>query len=301
VTEDVQLARPLRLVVDCGNGVAGPVVLRLLRELGCEVIELFCEVDGSFPNHHPDPSQPGNLLPLIMEMGAQEADLGLAFDGDGDRLGVVDSSGKIIWPDRLLMLLVEQVLAMNPGADILFDVKSSHHLADQIRSLSGRPVLCPTGHSLLKAKARETGAPLAGELSGHILFQDRWNGFDDAFYAAARVLEVLALDPRPSAQVFADLPDSPATPELLLELDEGEPQAMMERLSGEARFDGAQINRLDGLRVEFPDGWGLVRASNTTPALSFRFEADNESRLEEVKELFRIEILTLYPGLKLPF
>jgi phosphomannomutase/phosphoglucomutase len=236
-----------------------------------------------------------------MEVGAQEADLGLAFDGDGDRLGVVDSSGKIIWPDRLLMLLLEQVLAMNPGADILFDVKSSHHLADQIRSLSGRPVLCPTGHSLLKAKARETGAPLAGELSGHILFQDRWNGFDDAFYAAARVLEVLALDPRPSAAVFADLPDSPSTPELLLDLDEGEPQAIMERLIAEARFEGAQINHLDGLRVEFPDGWGLMRASNTIPALSFRFEADNESRLEELKDLFRVEILTLYPGLKLPF
>lgn len=301
VTDDVQLARPLRVVVDCGNGVAGPSVLRLLRELGCDVIDLFCEVDGSFPNHHPDPGQPDNLLPLVMEVEAQEADLGLAFDGDGDRIAAVDGSGKIIWPDRLMMLLAEHVLAANPGADIVFDVKSSQNLATHIRSLSGCPVFSATGHSNLKAKARDIGAPLAGELSGHILFRDRWNGYDDALYAAARVLEILALDPRDSSEVFAALPDSPATPELLMPLEEGQPQAIMQRLFGAAAFEGAHINRTDGLRVEFSDGWGLVRASNTMPALSFRFEAENESRLEEIKALFRAEIQAVDPAVDLPF
>jgi len=301
ITEDVNLARPLKVVVDCGNGVAGLVAPLLLRELGCEVIELFCDLDGSFPNHHPDPSQPDNLASLITEVTTQGADLGLAFDGDGDRLGVVDSAGNIIWPDRVLMFLAEEVLSSNPGADVVFDVKCSRHLADQIRAHGGRPLMCPSGHSLLKAKVRETGAPLAGELSGHIIFADRWYGFDDAMYAAARLLELLTMDELSSAEVFAELPFSPTTPELILGTAEGEAHELVQRLLVEAEFPGAQVITIDGLRAEFPDGWGLVRASNTTPALGFRFEADTEERLGQIKTMFRDAILRLRPELSLPF
>ena len=301
ITEDVNLARPLKVVVDCGNGVAGLVAPLLLRELGCEVIELFCDVDGSFPNHHPDPSQPDNLLSLMTEVTACQADLGLAFDGDGDRLGVVDSAGNIVWPDRVLMLLALEVLSSNPGADVIFDVKCSRHLADQIRAHGGRPVMWHAGHSLLKAKVRETGAPLAGEFSGHIIFGDRWYGFDDALYAAARLLELLTMDELSSAEVFAELPESPSTPELILVVSEGEAEELMRRLLAEARFPGAQLITIDGLRAEFADGWGLVRASNTTPALGFRFEADSVERLEQIKKLFRDAVLRLRPDLRLPF
>ncbi len=299
--EDVQLARPLKVVVDCGHGVASEVAPAMLQRLGCEVIELNCTTDGDFPSHHPDPAQPANMQQLIESVRSSEADIGIAFDGDGDRLGVVDSSGKIIWPDRLLMFLASDVVATNPGTDVIFDVKSTRHLTSQILELGGRPIMWKSGHSLLKAKMRETGAMLAGELSGHIFFQDRWYGFDDALYAAARVLELLALDPRASAEVFAELPESPSTPELLLLLDGADPHLLMEQLLEKAQFPGAKVTDLDGLRAEFEEGWGLVRASNTMPALTFRFEARDRESLEKIQDVFRHFIQEMLPGLTLPF
>ena len=299
--EDVQLARPLKVVVDCGHGVASEVAPAMLQRLGCEVIELNCTTDGDFPSHHPDPAQPANMQQLIESVRSSEADVGIAFDGDGDRLGIVDSSGKIIWPDRLLMFLASDVVATNPGTDVIFDVKSTRHLTSQILELGGRPIMWKSGHSLLKAKMRETGAMLAGELSGHIFFQDRWYGFDDALYAAARVLELLALDPRGSAEVFAELPESPSTPELLLILDGADPHLLMEQLLEKAQFPGAKVSDMDGLRAEFEEGWGLVRASNTMPALTFRFEARDQESLEKIEDVFRHFIQEMLPGLTLPF
>jgi len=301
ITDDVRLVRPLKVVVDCGNGAAGPVAPELLKALGCEVTPLYCEVDGRFPHHHPDPSRVENLRDLIDAVRAEGADLGIALDGDGDRIGVIDSSGKIIWPDRLLMLFARDVLARQPGGDILYDVKSTHHLASDILMHGGRPVMWKTGHSLLKQKLRETGALLAGELSGHIVFQERWYGFDDALYTAARLLEILAMEPRPSADVFAELPESPATPELQLSMQEGAPQALMQRLAAEADFGDARLVILDGIRAEYEDGWGLVRASNTTPSLVFRFEGQDEKALARIQEVFRTRIERIEPGLALPF
>lgn len=301
VIDDVNLARPMKIIVDCGNGVAGVAALPALRQLGCEVAPLFCDIDGNFPNHHPDPGQPANLQALASEVVQQGADLGLAFDGDGDRLGVVDSRGKIIWPDRLLMLLATEVLSARPGADIVYDVKCSRHLAEHVRAYGGCPIVIRTGHSFLKAKVRETGAPLAGELSGHIIFRDRWYGFDDAVYAAARVLELLSMDPRPSAEVFSDLPESPSTPELVAPCGEGEAQALMRKMASQADFPGAAVTRVDGIRAEYADGWGLVRASNTTPSLIFRFEAESEERIAEIQEQFRDAMRLVAPELELPF
>ncbi len=301
VSEDVSLARPLKVVVDCGHGVASEVAPALLQRLGCELIELNCRTDGDFPGHHPDPARPDNMKELIEAVRSSDADVGIAFDGDGDRLGVVDSSGKIIWPDRLLMFLAADVLASNPGSDVIFDVKCTRHLTSHILSLGGRPIMWKSGHSLLKAKMQETGAMLAGELSGHLFFQDRWYGFDDALYAAARVLELLALDPRDSAEVFAELPESPATPELVLMLDGQDPHRLMEQILDKAQFPGAKIIDLDGLRAEFEEGWGLVRASNTLPALTFRFEARDREALEKIQDVFRHFIQEMLPGLTLPF
>ncbi len=301
VGEDIQLARPLKVVVDCGHGVASEVAPALLQRLGCEVIELNCTTDGSFPGHHPDPSRPANMKELIDTVRSTNADVGVAFDGDGDRLGVVDSSGKIIWPDRLLMFLAADVLVSNPGSDVIFDVKSTRHLTSQILSLGGRPIMWKSGHSLLRAKMQETGAMLGGELSGHLFFMDRWYGFDDALYAAARVLELLALDPRDSAEIFAELPESPSTPELFLMIDGADPHHLMEQLKENAQFPGAKLIDLDGLRAEFEDGWGLVRASNTVSALTFRFEARDEASLEKIKDVFRHFLQEMLPGLTLPF
>jgi phosphomannomutase / phosphoglucomutase len=302
VTEDVHPACALTVVVDCGSGVAGDVAPRLLRLLGCEVTELYCEVDGTFPHHHPDPSQPENLADLIDEVGRRKADLGLAFDGDGDRIGVVDPDGKVIWPDRQMMLYAADVLAARPGAPIIFDVKCSRHLARVIRDHGGEPVMARTGHSLIKAKLKELDAPLAGEMSGHIFFRDRWYGFDDALYAAARLIEILARDPRPPAAVFAALPDTVSTPELRVDFAaEGENHAFMARFLANPRIDGARVITIDGLRAEFADGWGLVRASNTTPSLILRFEADDPAALERIKGVFRRALLAVDPGLSLPF
>ena len=296
ILADVKLTRPLRVVVDCGNGVAGGIAPRLLRELGCEVHELFCDVDGSFPNHHPDPADPANLQTLIEKVAEVDAHVGLAFDGDGDRLGVVDGTGKIIWPDRQMMLYAREILAVKPGADIIFDVKCSAHLARIIEEHAGVPVMWQTGHSIIKAKLKQSGAPLAGEMSGHIFFNDRWDGFDDGLYTAARLLEILAHDPRPSAEVFAELPETVSTPELKVHLEEGEPPRVIERLMQRARFPDAQITTIDGLRVDFSDGWGLVRSSNTTPCLVLRFEADDEVALERIKTAFRDLLAEASPG-----
>lgn len=301
IASDVRVSRRLRVVVDCGNGIAGAVAPQLYRTLGCEVIELYCEVDGQFPNHHPDPSLPENLVAITRAVQEHAADLGFAFDGDGDRLGVVASGGTIVWPDRVLMLLAMDVLSRNPGATILYDVKSSRHLERVIADHGGQPVMWKTGHSLIKAKMEETGALLAGELSGHIFFKERWFGFDDALYAGARLLEVLSLDHRTSARVFASLPESVATPELRVEVPEGEQGRIMERLAAGAKFPGARLTTIDGVRADFGDGWGLVRASNTTPCLILRFEADDAEALRRIQELFRRELLRIEPSLELPF
>lgn len=301
ITGDVRLARRLKVVVDCGNGVAGELAPALLRALGCEVVELFCEVDGSFPNHHPDPGKPENLIALTRAVTDEGADLGVAFDGDGDRLGVVDSEGKIIWPDRLLMLLAQDVLLRQPGAPIIYDVKCTRHLERVVREHGGQPIMAATGHSLIKAKMAETGALLAGEMSGHIFYKERWFGFDDALYAAARLLEILASEPRTSAEVFGELPESVSTPELNVSTAEGEHFQLMQGLLASAHFEGARVITVDGLRAEFDDGWGLVRASNTTPCLVLRFEADDAEALRRIQDAFRQQLLALDPALNLPF
>lgn len=301
VSSDINVERPLRLVVDCGNGSASDVAPELLRELGCDVTELFCDVDGEFPNHHPDPSDPANLQALIKEVRGQGADLGVAFDGDGDRIGVVDSEGNIIWPDRLMMLFAQDVLIRNPGAIIIYDVKSSAKLGQFVLENGGRGLMWKSGHSLIKARMKETGALLAGELSGHICFKERWFGFDDALYAAARLVELLSYDPRTSAEVFEELPNSMSTPELKAELPEGRSFAVMDALLADHDFGDARVSDIDGLRVEYSDSWGLVRASNTTPALTFRFEADDKSAMRRVQDVFRSQVLKADPSIALPF
>jgi phosphomannomutase/phosphoglucomutase len=301
VKSDIQIARPMKVVIDCGNGVAGVVAPRLLEALGCDITELFCEVDGHFPNHHPDPSKTENLAALIQMVQEQGAELGIAFDGDGDRLGVVSSQGEIIWPDRVLMLLAMDVLSRNPGAQIIYDVKCSRHVASVVTEHGGEPLMWATGHSLIKAKMKETGALLAGEMSGHIFFKERWFGFDDALYSAARLLEILANEAGNSSDLFASLPDSMSTPELNVPMAEGEPAVFMEKLLNGAHFENARVATIDGMRAEFERGWGLVRASNTTPCLVLRFEADDELALSTIQDEFRRVMLQADPTLSLPF
>ncbi len=301
VIEDLHMARPLKVVLDCGNGVGGVVAPALFEMMGCQVAELFCDVDGDFPNHHPDPSKPENLTTLIEAVKASKADIGLALDGDGDRIGVVDSEGNVIWPDRLLMLFAIDLLTRNPGADIIYDVKCSRHLAGQILTNGGRPLMWKTGHSLIKAKMRETGALLAGEMSGHIFFKERWYGFDDGIYSCARLLEILAADPRSSAEIFAELPEGISTPELNMPTREGQNVELVDKLIAAGNMPGAKMIKIDGLRAEFQHGWGLMRASNTMPAVVFRFEADDVNGLKQVKDTFRQALLKIDPGLKLPF
>ncbi len=287
IVGDVKLARPLHIVVDCGNGSPGATAPELFRRLGCTVTELFCDVDGTFPNHHPDPSDPHNLQDLTRELARGKADIGLAFDGDGDRLGVVTRKGKIIYPDRQLMLFAADVLSRNPGADIIFDVKCTRHLFDWITQHGGKPLLWKTGHSLIKAKMRETGALLAGEMSGHMFFKERWYGFDDGLYAGARLLEILSKVDDIEA-VFDALPDSVNTPELQIRVEGRDHHALIAQLQREARFATArEVITLDGLRVEYADGFGLVRGSNTTPVLVLRFEADSEDALARIQSEFR--------------
>ena len=302
IASDVKLARPMTIAVDCGNGSPGAFAPRLYRRLGCEVIELFCEVDGNFPNHHPDPAKPENLKDLISELSRTDAEVGLAFDGDGDRLGVVTKNGKIIYPDRQLMLFAEEVLSRNPGAEIIFDVKSTRNLYPWIRKHGGKPLLWKTGHSLIKAKLKETGAPLGGEMSGHVFFKDRWYGFDDGLYAGARLLELLSRTDNPS-KVLEALPDSISTPELHMELEkEGDNHALIAKLQKSARFEGAtDVNTIDGLRVEYPDGFGLMRASNTTPVLVLRFEGDSQQALSRIQKDFKRVLLEAKPDSRVPF
>ncbi|MEK6317939.1 phosphomannomutase/phosphoglucomutase [Burkholderia gladioli] len=301
IVGDIKLARPLKIVVDTGNGVAGELAPRLFKALGCELVELFTEIDGNFPNHHPDPAHPENLQDVIRALKETDAEIGFAFDGDGDRLGVVTKDGQIIYPDRQMMLFAEEVLSRNPGAQIIYDVKCTRNLAPWIREKGGEPLMWKTGHSLVKAKLRETGAPLAGEMSGHVFFKDRWYGFDDGLYTGARLLEILARVADPSA-LLNGLPNAESTPELQLKLEEGENVALIEKLRQDAKFEGAdEVITIDGLRVEYPDGFGLARSSNTTPVVVLRFEANSAEALERIKGEFRRALTAAKPDAKLPF
>ncbi|MFY2762701.1 phosphomannomutase/phosphoglucomutase [Arenimonas sp. MALMAid1274] len=301
ISGDIQIERKLRVVVDCGSGVAGGIAPRLLEAIGADVEPLFCEVDGTFPHHHPDPSDPANLQDLVNVVQRVDADIGLAFDGDGDRLGVVTRSGEMIYPDRLLMLFAADVLERNPGACIIYDVKCTGHLAMHILRHGGSPLMWKTGHSLIKSKMRETEAELAGEMSGHFFFRERWYGFDDGLYAAARLLEILSTRSETPQEVFDTLPKGVSTPELKIHVEEGEQYAFIEKFVAQAKFDGARIATIDGLRADWPDGWGLVRASNTTPVLVLRFDAKDSESLERIKQAFREQLLAVDPGLELPF
>ena len=298
---DIRMTRPMKIAIDCGSGVAGAVAPALFRALGCEVTELFCEVDGSFPGHHPDPADPQNLQDLIYCLRYSDCEVGLAFDGDGDRLGVVSKSGQIIWPDRQLILFARDVLARNPGAEILYDVKCSRHVARAVVEAGGKATMCRTGHSLVKAKMRETGALLAGEMSGHIFFKERWYGFDDGLSAAARLLEILSAAPDPSA-LLESLPQSCATPEIKLETAEGEHVELVEALRANGEFPGAlSINDMDGVRVDYADGFGLARPSNTTSTVVLRFEGDTVAALARIEEDFRNAFRRIAPHIRLPF
>jgi len=337
---DIRLARPLKIVVDCGNGAAGVIAPQVFRDLNCEVMELFCAVDPTFPNHHPDPGRPENLRDLIAAVAQHKADVGLAFDGDGDRLGVVSGDGEIIWPDRLMLLFAAQVLRKTPGAQILFDVKCSQLLPRAIQAAGGVATMCKTGHSFIKDALRKTGAPLAGEMSGHIFFADRWGGFDDAIYAGARLCELLAADARAPAEVFAALPNTVNTPELRIDMTEGAQHELIAQLKtalaagdggrvgdgdvgdgdgngdragdgdvsdgddadeDDYRFSDGNITVIDGIRIDFADGFGLVRASNTSPAVIMRFEAGSQAQLKKIQSRFRSLFGSVQPDLKLPF
>ena len=300
IADDVQLDRPLKVVVDAGNGVAGEIAPQLLEAIGAEVIPLFCDIDGTFPNHHPDPSEPHNLEDLIQTVKRFDADIGLAFDGDGDRLGVVTREGEIIFPDRLLMLFAADVLERNPGALVIYDVKCTGKLQGWILRHGGTPLMWQTGHSLIKAKMRETGAELAGEMSGHFFFQERWYGFDDGLYSAARLLEILAARPETPSEVLAALPDALSTPEIKVPVD-GNAHEIVARFVAGAQFEGARLTTIDGLRADWEDGWGLVRASNTTPILVLRFEADNQEALARIKGEFKTLLDKVAPELKATF
>src|SRR5690554_2780595 len=301
IVSDVRLARPMKVVVDCGNGIAGAIAPQLLSKLGCEQVELFCEVDGTFPNHHPDPSKPENLADVIRALKETDAELGLAFDGDGDRLGVVTRSGNIIYPDRQLMLFAADVLERVPGGQIIYDVKCTRLLDGWIRQHGGEPLMWNTGHALIKGKLAETGAPLAGEMSGHVFFKERWYGFDDGLYTAARLLEILSRHDDPD-EVLHALPEAISTPELNIRMNEGEPFELVERLRGSELFrDASHVIELDGVRVEYADGFGLVRASNTTPVAVLRFEADDEAGLTRIQSVFREALRDAWPGIETPF
>ncbi len=301
ISSDIQLEHEPKVVVDSGNGIAGPIAVELLEEIGCEVIPLNCEVDGHFPNHHPDPSVPENLKDLITTLQNIDADIGIAFDGDGDRLGVVTKAGEIIYPDRLLMLFARDVLTRQPGSSVIFDVKCTGHLPKMIVQSGGMPIMWKTGHSFMKAKLKETEAALAGEMSGHFFFNERWFGFDDGIYSAARLLEILDQDERDPQDVFDELPKGVSTPEIKVEMAEGEHYKFMEKFQNSSHFKDAKVTTIDGIRADFGDGWGLVRCSNTTPCLVIRFDADDEAALKRIKEQFRKQILKIDETLELPF
>lgn len=299
IASDIKLARPMKIVVDSGNGIAGASAPDILRAIGCEVTELFSEVDGEFPNHHPDPSKPENLRDVIAALQAGDAELGLAFDGDGDRLGIVTRDGATIYPDRQMMLFAQDVLKRVPGGTILFDVKCSQRLAPAIEAAGGKPMMYKTGHSLIKAKMKEIQSPLGGEMSGHIFFKERWYGFDDGTYAGCRLLEILSQSPDANA-VLAALPTSFSTPELNVKCAEGEPHTLVAQLVAEADFAApAVINTIDGLRVDWPDGFGLIRASNTTPVLVLRFEGHTQAALDRIQSDMLAVLRAVKPGAQL--
>ena len=301
IAGDIQIGQNLKVVVDAGNGAAGVIGPRVLEAIGAEVTPLFCDIDGTFPNHHPDPSDAQNLTALVQMVERLDADLGIAFDGDGDRLGVITRAGKNIYPDRLLMLFAADVLQRNPGAVIVYDVKCTGRLPAHILRHGGSPLMWKTGHSLIKAKMRETEAELAGEMSGHFFFAERWYGFDDGIYAAARLLEILDGSGYTPDEVFDALPDGISTPEIKVDAPDGDPHAFVERFRGIAQFEGARLSTIDGLRVDWPDGWGLVRASNTTPVLVMRFDADSNPAMARIQQAFRDQLLATQPGMDLPF
>lgn len=307
IAQQIKLPRQLKVVVDCGNGVAGNVAPQLFSRLGCEVIELYCDIDGNFPNHHPDPSIAENLVDLIAAVKKHKADIGLAFDGDADRVGVVTSTGQIIWPDRLMMLFAKDILSRNAGGKIVFDVKCSYHLPQVIKKYNGIPVMCPTGHSLVKSKMKAENALIAGELSGHIFFKEHWFGFDDGIYSAARLLDIVAKQSLSLDDLFAEVPDSVNTPELKIPLADDQKFAFIHHLKTTGQFGEAKIIDIDGIRVEFNDGWGLLRASNTTPCLVARFEANTLDALNKIKALFKEQLhavnknFTVPQTLEIPF
>ncbi|PHN28174.1 phosphoglucomutase [Pseudomonas sp. ICMP 460] len=301
ITGDVKLARRLKVVVDCGNGAAGVIAPQLLEALNCEVIPLFCDVDGNFPNHHPDPGKPENLVDLIAKVKETGADVGLAFDGDGDRVGVVTETGEIVFPDRLLMLFARDVVARNPGAEIIFDVKCTRRLTPLIKEYGGRPLMWKTGHSLIKKKMKETGALLAGEMSGHVFFKERWFGFDDGIYSAARLLEILSKEKSTCDALFQTFPNDISTPEINIHVTEESKFSIIDALHDAQWGEGANLTTIDGVRVDYAKGWGLVRASNTTPVLVLRFEADTEAELQRIKDVFHAQLKRVAPDLQLPF
>jgi phosphomannomutase/phosphoglucomutase len=301
IVNDIKLDKPLNIAIDCGNGVAGVCATELFTRLGCNVTELFCDVDGNFPNHHPDPSKPENLADLQNAMKANALDLGLAFDGDGDRVGILDDKQNILWADRQMMLYAADVLKRKPGAQIIFDIKSTTNLAIVIKELGGEPLMWKTGHSFIKAKMKETGAELAGEMSGHIFFKERWFGFDDGLYSAARMLEIVSQHDEASSAIFEKLPDSINTPELQVNFEEGEHYKFMEKFIAQSSFEDAEMITIDGIRVNYANGWGLVRPSNTTPCLVLRFEANDEDTLNEIQNTFREKMLAVDSSLQLPF
>lgn len=296
IVSDVKLARPMKVVVDTGNGVGGELAPELMRRLGCETIPLFTEIDGRFPNHHPDPGDPENLHELIRTVAAEKADLGLGFDGDADRVGVVTPSGELIYPDRLMMAYAEDVLSRVPGGRIIFDVKCSGNLARVISDLGGEPEMWRTGHSLIKARMKETGAPLAGEMSGHIFFQERWFGFDDGLYAAARLLEILSHTALDAGRFFARYPQFPSTPEINIAVPEEDKFAVVERLIRDGDFGEGRRSTIDGIRVDYDDGWGLCRVSNTSPKLVTRYEGVTEAVRDRIRALFEANIQRAIQG-----
>ncbi len=307
IVGDIKLKRKIKIAVDCGNGVGGAFAGRLFRELGCEVQELFCEVDGTFPNHHPDPAHLENLQDLIQNLKTSDNEIGLAFDGDADRLGVVTKNGEVIFPDRQMMLFAKDVLSRNPGAQIIYDVKCTRNLATYVQAAGGVPLMWKTGHSLVKAKLKETGAPLAGEMSGHIFFKDRWYGFDDGLYTGARLLEILSAEKDLNA-TLTSLPNAICTPELQMPCAEGEAFALLDTIKAkvatghQSLFGSAQsVNTIDGVRVEYADGFGLARPSNTTPIVVMRFEADTQAAIERIQAEFKQVFLTVKPDAKMPF
>jgi len=301
IVGDIKLERKMKVVIDSGNGVAGATAPQVFRGIGCEVIDLFSEVDGTFPNHHPDPSQMENLQDLIASVKQHDAELGLAFDGDGDRLGVVTKQGEVVWADRQMILFSQDVLSRNPGAEIIYDVKCSRNLASEIESAGGKATMWRTGHSFIKAKLKETGAALAGEMSGHIFFKERWYGFDDGVYAGARLLEILSKLEQTPQEVFTALPDSVNTPELRMDFDEGQHYVFMDKLKEVANFGDAKVSKIDGLRVDYDDGFGLIRPSNTTPILVLRFEADTEQAIARIQGDFKAAIRKIDPTIPTPF